>query len=134
MNDGELRKYIGNKIKEYRKKINMTQGELGKKIGVKNNTISAYERGTIPTDSDTLFEIASILKVAVDDFFPPVETDGVKYLDKIKDQRKENLGVKDMRFFQELIEKALSLNEEERAQFMESIKFTVNYFEHQKDN
>lgn len=132
MNEKKLREYIGGKIKEYRKKNNMTQAQLGVKIGVKNNTVSAYERGTISPDSDTLFLIANALDVAADDLFPPAETDGVKYLDKIKDYRKENLGVKDMRFFQELIEKALSLGDDEREKFLDSIKFTVDFYDHQK--
>lgn len=128
MNEETLNIYIGKKIKEFRKKANMTQEMLGEKIGVKNNTVSAYERGTISADSDALFLIASALSVNVDDFFPPVETGGVDYLEKIKDQRTVNLNSKEMRFFQELVEKTLSLDGEEREKFLESIRFTVEYY------
>ncbi|RDW21009.1 hypothetical protein CWR48_04135 [Oceanobacillus arenosus] len=129
MSEKELRLYIGGKIKEYRNKKKVTQEELGNKLGVKNNTISAYERGTISPDSDTLFIIADILEVKADDFFPPIENDGVDYLDKIKDLRKENLEAKDMRFFQKLIEKTLSMDDAEREKFIESIRFTVDYYD-----
>jgi transcriptional regulator with XRE-family HTH domain len=133
VNEESLNKFIGMKIKEYRTKNKMTQEVLGKKIGVKNNTVSAYERGTISADSDTLFLIASALDIKVDDLFPPVETDGIDYLDKIKDMRNENLEAKDMRFFQELIEKTLSLKGEEREKFLDSIKFTVAFYNRDKN-
>src|SRR5690625_6291220 len=53
-----------------RKDKEITQKELGKLLGVKNNTISAYERGIISTDQDVLFKLSDILSVPIDDFFP----------------------------------------------------------------
>lgn len=132
MDGMQLRKYIGGKIKEYRKKGGITQEQLGEKLGVKNNTISAYERGIISPDSDTIFLIANILDVTADDLFPPAGTNSIGYLDKAKDLRKENLGVKDMSFFQELIEKTLTLKGDERERFLESIKFTVEFYDRGK--
>ncbi|MDM5208445.1 helix-turn-helix domain-containing protein [Cytobacillus kochii] len=133
MNEEKLRLYIGEKIKEFRKKKKMTQGELGMQIGVKNNTISAYERGSISPDSDILFRIANALDIEVDNLFPPAETKNVNYLNKIKDLSNEEFDAKEMLFFQKLIEKALSLEGEERAKFMESIKFTVEFYNKMND-
>ena len=70
MEDKKLSEYIGNKIKSLRKEKNITQNELGKRIGVKNNTISAYERGAISTDQDVLFKLADVFGVSINDFFP----------------------------------------------------------------
>src|SRR5690625_2071168 len=70
MTEKELMKYIGSRISEFRKKNKLTQSELGNKIGVKNNTISAYERGAISTDQDILFKLARVFDVSIDDFFP----------------------------------------------------------------
>src|SRR5690625_241526 len=70
MNEKRLRLYIGGKIKSLRKAKGITQKELGKLLGVKNNTISAYERGIISTDQDVLFKLSDILSVPIDDFFP----------------------------------------------------------------
>ena len=42
----ELKKYIGTKIKEYRKSLGMTTIELGKLSNTSQTTISAIERGT----------------------------------------------------------------------------------------
>lgn len=70
MDENKLRIYIGSKIKQLRRKRNITQNELGKLLGVKNNTISAYERGAISTDQDILYRLADIFGVSINDFFP----------------------------------------------------------------
>ena len=70
MDEQKLSLYIGSKIKHFRKKGKITQEELGKKIGVKNNTISAYERGAISTDQDILFKLADALDISINDLFP----------------------------------------------------------------
>lgn len=134
MNEENLNKYIGNRIKEYRKKLGITQEDLGNKLGVKNNTVSAYERGTISPDSDTLFAIASALGVSVDDFFPKNNNNNTNYLDQFKNFSTANLELKDMIFFQELVEKTLSLEGEEREKFLESIRFTVEYYNRMNKN
>lgn len=133
MNKEELRIYIGKKIKYYRNKKNLNQNELGKKIGVGNTTISAYERGVISQDADTLYQLANILDVNVDDFFPPLEADEA-YLEKIKEKRSEKIDSNDMYFFQKLAEKTASMNEEEKNKFLESIKFTVEYYDRMNRN
>lgn len=68
-----LAKYIGKQIKKYRKQKDMTQKELGDKIGVKHNTISSYESGTNCPENNTLFAIANALGVNIDTLFPDNE-------------------------------------------------------------
>ncbi len=51
---------------------NMTQKELGLKIGVKHNTISSYEAGTNEPEQNTLFAIADALGVSINDLFPKI--------------------------------------------------------------
>lgn len=131
MDEGELRKYIGRKIKEYRNKKKITQKELGDAVGVKDNTVSAYERGIISPDYNILFEIARVVDVMVDDFFPTLQYDQ-PYLDKLKDVSTENLDAEELHFLQQLIEKTLSLDTEEREKFLNSIKFTVEYYDRNK--
>src|SRR5699024_9197683 len=79
MDENKLSIYIGSKIKELRKKKKITQNELGKKIGVKNNTISAYERGAISTDQDILFRLADALNVSINDFFPNTTNNVIQF-------------------------------------------------------
>ncbi|RAV19730.1 helix-turn-helix domain-containing protein [Paenibacillus contaminans] len=66
----DVKKYVGMQIKKYRKLRNMTQKQLGAKIGVQHNTISSYESGTNEPEQSILFELAKALDLRVDDFFP----------------------------------------------------------------
>lgn len=124
----ELSLYVGKKIKQLRTNSKMTQKELGEKIGVKHNTISAYERGTISPEQDMLFALSSVFEVSVDDFFPYIE--GTRKTDELEKALKKasGLNVEDIDFLNKLIEKTLSLEGEERVKFLESIKFTVDYY------
>lgn len=69
----DIKSYTAKKIKEYRKLRNLTQKELGEKIGVKHNTISGYENGTNEPEQDLLFKIASALEISINDLFPPTK-------------------------------------------------------------
>jgi len=66
----DVSKYVGMQIRKYRKMRNMTQKELGQKIGVKHNTISSYESGINEPEQNTLFAIADVLGVSINDLFP----------------------------------------------------------------
>lgn len=123
MNKEELQKYIGKKIKEYRNKCNMTQGELGKRLGVKNSAISMYERGVNSFDANTLFAIANIFEIKADDLFPP--RDYAASLDKLEGK---NLFADDMYYFQELTQNLSTLPKEEKDRVLEFIKFTVQRY------
>ena len=72
MNKEELALYIGNKIKEYRKINNWTQTDLAEKIGIGKTTIGNYEKGYRSPKKDTMFDIANIFGVSIDDLFPPI--------------------------------------------------------------
>ncbi|UXV46424.1 XRE family transcriptional regulator [Staphylococcus aureus] len=70
MDKKELAKFIGNKIRYYRTKLNLTQDQLGEKLNTKKATISNYETGYRTPKQDDLFEIAHILNISIDDLFP----------------------------------------------------------------
>src|SRR5699024_2630698 len=91
MDDKKLRVHIGSKIKEFRKRKNITQGELGKLVGVKNNTISAYERGVISTDQDVLFKLSDVLEVNLDEFFPQREDIYLNPILRVYEMDEENV-------------------------------------------
>lgn len=130
LNEGDivmdkLSKFVGNKIREFRKNKRLTQEELGAKVGVKHNTISGYEKGSSSPEHDTLFKLANALEVSIDDFFPPRK--GEETLESILNQH-ENLNFEDMVFLKQLITKVNSLSGEEREKFMDGIRFAVEYF------
>ncbi|MBS4200311.1 helix-turn-helix transcriptional regulator [Bacillus sp. FJAT-49732] len=132
MNEKELKIFIGNKIREYRKQMKMTQKELGDRAGVKHNTIATYEKGHSSPDQNVIFLLAQALDRPVDDFFPNHREE--KYLNQLPELTNANLDFEELLFLNEIIEKTLSLEGEERARFLESIKFTVEYYKKMNGN
>ena len=49
-----------------RKELNMSQAELAEKLGVSQQTISKYERGTREPDNETLAKLAEIFDCSID--------------------------------------------------------------------
>lgn len=61
---------MGNKIREIRESLHMTQEELSEKSGVSRVTISAMENGAERnTTSKTLLSLARALGVTIDQIF-----------------------------------------------------------------
>lgn len=54
------------RIKELRQKMNLTQEELGAKIGQTKSNISKYERGMLEPGIETLKLLADIFDVSID--------------------------------------------------------------------
>lgn len=53
---------IGEEIAKARRKVDLTQEDLGKAIGVSRNMIGLYERGQVPPPFEALASIARVLK------------------------------------------------------------------------
>lgn len=70
MDDREINKFVGMKIKEFRKNKKLTQQGLADLVGVKNSAISNYEQGIRIPKRDFLFRVANALGVSIDEFFP----------------------------------------------------------------
>jgi len=58
---------IGERIKAYRNKLNITQAQLGEQSGVEPSNISHIERGATKVSLPTLIKIANTLGVSLDD-------------------------------------------------------------------
>ncbi|HEP1824391.1 TPA: helix-turn-helix transcriptional regulator [Streptococcus suis] len=50
----------------------MTQKELAERIGMGDTTIVNYEKGIRTPKKNTLFKISEVLRISIDDFFPPI--------------------------------------------------------------
>ncbi|MVX58203.1 helix-turn-helix domain-containing protein [Streptococcus danieliae] len=74
MNEKDLAKYIGSKIKEYRKLRGLTQKELAQKIKMGDTTIANYEKGFRSPKKDTMFALANAFDISIDDLFPPINS------------------------------------------------------------
>ena len=57
---------VGNRLKEARKKENLTQDELGKLIGVSKSAICCYEKETRNPTLETVIELMYVLGVSSD--------------------------------------------------------------------
>lgn len=55
-----------NRIREMRKANQMSQGDLAKKLGVAQNTLSTWEIGRHEPDNDALIKIADLFGVSID--------------------------------------------------------------------
>ena len=68
---------IGNKIKIYRKKKNLTLLELSEAICKSKATVSKYENGQISLDIMTLYDIARVLGIHVEQLLYPVQDEAM---------------------------------------------------------
>lgn len=73
MNKEEIAIIIGENIKQYRLQNGWTQQELGSKIGISKNAIGNYEKGFRSPKKDTMFDLANVFNVTIDDLFPPIQ-------------------------------------------------------------
>ncbi|MDX1769908.1 MAG: helix-turn-helix domain-containing protein [Planococcaceae bacterium] len=127
-------KYVGDKIRSYRKRKNFTQTDLAKAIGVKNNTVSAYERGVIEIPHSKLLEVAKALEIKYTALLP-IEKDSSFAKESIQDyvvEAEKKLTTDQFNFFEQLLDKALSLNEVERDDFFKNVRFAIKFFDEDK--
>lgn len=66
---------LGDNIKEYRKKANLTQEELASKIGVSKSFMSKIEINNKTPSFEVLLKIAKVLNVLVTDLNPDLKKD-----------------------------------------------------------
>ena len=66
MKDTERHNYIGDHIRKLREEKGWTQQVLGKKLGKKTSTISAYEMNAKLPSVDCLIEMAELFDVSLD--------------------------------------------------------------------
>lgn len=67
---------IGERIKKARELRNMTQSQLGEKLGVTGVTVMRYEKGQREPNIETIFNLAEKLNVSVSYLLGVVDLDG----------------------------------------------------------
>lgn len=60
---------IRNKLKEYRARKNMTQGELADRVGVRRETIGNLEKGRYNPSLVLAWRIAKVFGVPIEEIF-----------------------------------------------------------------
>ncbi|MGI6695063.1 MAG: AAA family ATPase [Christensenellales bacterium] len=67
--------HFGNRLLSLREKLGLSQGQLGKLIGVSNKSISKWETGAAKPGVDTLSKLALALQVSVNELVKPAAVD-----------------------------------------------------------
>lgn len=80
---------IGEQIKKYRTKANISQKELGKRLGVSQQQIAQYESGKRIPKIETINNIAGALGIGVRRLYPDFSMDEWKNTDTYKTSRTE---------------------------------------------
>lgn len=65
----KLRKQFGEKVREMRKKLGLSQEELGFKAGIHRTYIGAVERGEQNVSLDNIGKLAKTLKIKLSELF-----------------------------------------------------------------
>ncbi|MEL7543277.1 MAG: helix-turn-helix domain-containing protein [Pseudomonadota bacterium] len=66
-------KFVGEKVKHYRKRKKLTQTELGNELGLTFQQIQKYEKGSNRIGASRIFLLAKLLEVPVYKFFEGLE-------------------------------------------------------------
>lgn len=62
----DLKKAVGERLKEARERKNLKQNKVAKIIGIHNSTLAKYESGEREADYETLIKLAELYEVTVD--------------------------------------------------------------------
>ena len=88
----QINQQIGNKIKIERKKLQITQADLSKRLSISATYLNLMESGKRKIDLDLLLKIASELKIDVSDISKKTDTNLYQNLmDLLGDNLFENL-------------------------------------------
>ena len=132
MDSSELALFIGQQIKLHRKRNGWSQVELAKILGVGKSTIANYEKGYRSPRQNTIFQLADVFNVSVDDLFPVInsETPTTSPVQAIYDQLTPPRQAKALAYLEKQL---LEQNEEEtkKNEVSEVIQlYSYNYYDH----
>jgi putative transcriptional regulator len=60
---------MDNRIKEFRAKYDLTQGDLARRVGVRRETIVFLEKGKYNPSLKLAYDIAKVFKVSIEEVF-----------------------------------------------------------------
>ncbi len=69
MENKEILKQFGQRLKEKRKEDNLTQAQLAELAGVSTNFIGMVERGERNIKYTNIYKIISVLEITIEEFF-----------------------------------------------------------------
>jgi len=97
---------IGGRIRELRKRCNLTQVELAMRVGIQQSDLSRIENGEYRVSLDTLFRLLRVFDLTIGQFFDQLATSrGLGGLDPV------------------LVERLRDLSEEGRGEVLDFVEF-----------
>ena len=131
----DLKKYIGNQIKTFRKSAGFTQDELAKRLNTTKQTISRYEKGDRKANQDMLFELCDIFGVSIDDFFPSqneaLQAPTTSPIQTIYDQLHQPRQVKVLNYAERQLNEQRNEEETKENEVSEAIRlYSYDYYDH----
>lgn len=131
----DLKKYIGNQIKTFRKSAGFTQDELAKRLNTTKQTISRYEKGDRKANQDMLFELCDIFGVSIDDFFPSqnetLQSPTTSPIQTIYDELKPPRQVKVLTYAERQLDEQKNEEETKINEVSEVIQlYSYDYYDH----
>ena len=131
----DLKKYIGNQIKTFRKSAGFTQDELAKRLNTTKQTISRYEKGDRKANQDMLFELCDIFGVSIDDFFPSqnetLQSPTTSPIQTIYDQLRQSRQAKVLNYAERQLEEQRNEEETRENEVSEVIQlYSYDYYDH----
>ena len=131
----DLKKYIGNQIKTFRKSAGFTQDELAKRLNTTKQTISRYEKGDRKANQDMLFELCDIFGVSIDDFFPSqneaLQAPTTSSIQTIYDELNPPRQVKVLNYAKRQLNEQKNKEETKENEVSEAIQlYSYDYYDH----
>ena len=131
----DLKKYIGNQIKTFRKSAGFTQDELAKRLNTTKQTISRYEKGDRKANQDMLFELCDIFGVSIDDFFPSqneaLQSPTAPQIQTIYDELNPSRQVKVLNYAKRQLNEQKNEEETKENEVSEVIQlYSYDYYDH----
>ena len=131
----DLKKYIGNQIKIFRKSAGFTQDELAKRLNTTKQTISRYEKGDRKANQDMLFELCDIFGVSIDDFFPSqnvtLQSPTTSPIQTIYDQLHQPRQAKVLNYAERQLKEQRNEEETRKNEVSEAIQlYSYDYYDH----
>ncbi len=126
----EAKKVVKINLERLMAKTKMTQIDLSDKTGIPKQTINGYVKGTsLPTPGNTE-KLSQFFNVSKSDIDPRFKSETFK--DSDLEEVKKKLNEKESEFFEMLIEKTLSLGENDRENFLKNIRFAIEFIDKDK--
>lgn len=102
---------LGNRLKDLRSELNLTQDDIAKKLKIPRGTYAHYELNKRQPDNDTLNRLADFFNVSIDYLFGRTESRSIK-VEILEFDATEGLTESDLNLVRNLIE---NLKEKNKA-------------------